>query len=59
MINVLPINDIKEHKEDSSCDCQPKVIFESGEMIIIHNSYDGREKREMLIKAVRTEFKYN
>jgi hypothetical protein len=43
MINVLPLNDLKEHEEKSTCHCNPKVIFENGEMIIVHNSYDGRE----------------
>ena len=45
-IHILPINDIKEHTEESTCVCHPSVIFENGEMIIIHNSFDGREKTE-------------
>ena len=48
MINILPINDIKEHIESSICECKPRVEFENGEMIIIHNSYDGREFMEDL-----------
>src|SRR5690606_36083857 len=44
MINILPVNDLKEHIESSICECNPRVEFdENGEMIIIHNSYDGRE----------------
>lgn len=43
MINILPINDSKEHSEDSTCDCCPTIIEEDGEMIVIHNSFDGRE----------------
>lgn len=43
MINVIPINDLKEHSEDTTCKCKPKLILENGEMILIHNSYDGRE----------------
>lgn len=44
MINIIPIDDIKEHIEDSTCQCYPKVeILENGEIMIIHNSYDGRE----------------
>lgn len=50
MINILPENDIIEHIESSICDCNPRVKFEDGEMIIIHNSYDGREWRENLSK---------
>jgi len=45
--HILPINDIKEHEESSTCECAPKVITENGELIIIHNSYDGREGLEM------------
>lgn len=47
MYNILPINDLKEHLEDSTCRCQPQVIYENGEMIIIHNSFDGREGLEL------------
>ena len=44
MMNILPINDIKDHVEDSTCHCHPKVeILENGEIMIIHNAYDGRE----------------
>ena len=46
MINITPINDLKEHTAESTCLCRPEVKFEDGEMIIIHNSYDGREKVE-------------
>ena len=45
-LHVLPINDTDEHEELSTCKCKPKVIFENGEMIIVHNSFDGREKYE-------------
>jgi hypothetical protein len=43
IFHVLPVNDIKEHRESYVCHCQPKVQNESGNMIIIHNSFDGRE----------------
>ena len=43
MIHVTPIDDTKKHTEDTTCLCNPKVTTENGEMIIIHNSYDGRE----------------
>ena len=47
MYHVLPINDIKSHQEESSCICSPTVeIVESGDMLIIHNSFDGRENKE-------------
>lgn len=44
MINILPINDLKPHTEESTCECHPSVEFtEQGDMMIIHNAYDGRE----------------
>lgn len=45
-LHILPINDIKEHQELSTCECGPRIEFENGEMIIVHNSFDGREKYE-------------
>jgi hypothetical protein len=42
-INIIPLNDSKEHEELTTCECCPSVQFENGEMIIIHNSFDGRE----------------
>ena len=43
MINVMPVEDWIDHTEDTTCSCQPEVIFENGEMIIIHNAADGRK----------------
>jgi hypothetical protein len=48
MINILPIDDINEHEENSCCSCNPSVMFENGEAIIIHNSFDGREGVEIV-----------
>jgi hypothetical protein len=46
-IHIIPINDLKPHDETTTCDCFPKVQFEdNGEMLVIHNSFDGREKTE-------------
>ena len=42
--NILPVNDIEDHIENSTCECCPTVeILENGDLIIIHNSFDGRE----------------
>lgn len=46
MINIIPLNDLEEHIEFSICNCHPNIIFENGEMIIVHNSFDNREKKE-------------
>jgi hypothetical protein len=45
-IHIIPVNDIKEHEELSTCECCPRLEIENGEMIFIHNSYDGRESKE-------------
>ena len=45
--HVLPVGDLKEHTEETICKCHPRVVFENGNMIIIHNSYDGREGLEL------------
>lgn len=51
-MHILPVNDIEEHTEESTCKCGPQVIFENGEMIIIHNSFDGREYIEELTSNI-------
>jgi hypothetical protein len=46
MINIYPINDTKSHVLNTTCDCDPSIIEEYGELIVSHNSYDGREAVE-------------
>ena len=48
IIHVMPINDLKEHDEDTSCECQPAVEMDDAGngFLVIHNSYDGREAVE-------------
>ena len=59
MTNILPINDLKEHIEDSTCECLPNVVFENGEMIVIHNSFDGREIIEEKEADLKERLKIN
>lgn len=48
-IVVVPMNDSKPHDEYSTtCRCDPRVMFENGEMIIIHNAFDGRHYEEQM-----------
>ena len=43
MIHIIPINDLEEHIEDSTCPCGPSVeILEDGSLMITHNAYDNR-----------------
>ena len=50
--HILPINDLKEHDELSTCECGPKIEFVDGNMLIIHNSYDGREVIEQVNEII-------
>jgi hypothetical protein len=49
--HVLPINDTKEHEEESvdhNCWCNPEIEENDiGNLVIIHNSADGREWTEL------------
>jgi hypothetical protein len=42
-IHVLPIHDLREHEDTRTCWCQPTLRQESGAMMVIHQSADGRE----------------
>jgi len=44
-IHVLPLNDLKSHSETGTrCACQPRIENgERGNVIVVHNAYDGRE----------------
>jgi hypothetical protein len=46
VIHVTPIHDIMPHRESYICKCIPRIEYECGNMIIVHNSYDGREAVE-------------
>lgn len=56
--HILPINDIKEHEESSTCDCMPTVKIENGEMLIIHNAWDMREVTEEVNDILKTKEKW-
>lgn len=49
MTHVYPINDLEQHDlEGTQCKCNPQVIVEpNAEIIIVHNSFDGREGVEL------------
>jgi hypothetical protein len=44
VIHILPINDMRPHIESRYCLCNPKI--EENGFLIIHNAYDGRDRRE-------------
>lgn len=43
IFHVLPVNDEVEHVESYKCPCHPKVDIVEQDIIVIHNSFDGRE----------------
>jgi len=52
MIHVLPINDKKPHIESIACKCRPVIeVNKHGECVVVHNSWDGREHKEKLMKT--------
>jgi len=46
-LHITPINDLHEHEDNSKCPCEPTVELANGNLIIIHNSFDGREGLEL------------
>ena len=47
-IHVLPVNDILEHQECADCWCDPEIEVVGATLLIIHNSFDGREYKEIV-----------
>ena len=45
-LNILPINDIQQHKEDEHCMCNPATRIHCGVKIVTHNAFDGRDIEE-------------
>lgn len=44
MIHIIPNKDLKEHTEETTCECEPTIDWENE--IVIHNAFDGREHLE-------------
>lgn len=42
-IHVLPVHDLREHVKSRDCWCAPDLQRESGTVIVVHRSADGRE----------------
>ncbi len=48
IVHSYPVNDRMPHNTDSpDCKCNPRIIHVKNGMIVAHNSFDGREFREM------------
>lgn len=50
ILHVSPVGDTYQHETDGApCDCNPRLEQqESGDIIMIHNAWDGREIFEQL-----------
>lgn len=46
-IDIIPLDDDKEHYMGDECHCKPEIKRENGVPIITHNAYDKREKAEV------------
>ena len=50
MVHVYPLDDLKEHNTTNTgniCEFNPQIIIEpDSELIVVHNSFDGREAVE-------------
>lgn len=44
--HVIPDDDVLEHDESNTCDCEPIIEIIPEGQIIRHNAYDGREHLE-------------
>jgi len=51
--NVIPMDDLRKHELSGDCECNPKIVEESGQLIIVHNSYDKREIVERLYETCK------
>ena len=47
VIHILPVNDYVEHcQKGRSCQCGPFALEVDGGVMVVHNSWDGRELYE-------------
>lgn len=53
---IIPLWEREKHDEESStCECGPKVILENGEIILIHNAFDGRQYEEEIQRLLNED----
>lgn len=46
-VHVYPVDDLLPHITDGTgCPCKPTIEYAEGGVLVIHNSYDGRERAE-------------
>ena len=47
-VDVIPLHDTGEHIPGSCCPCKPNVEVVGANLLITHNSWDGRELVEQI-----------
>jgi hypothetical protein len=45
-VEVIPEDDLREHNSTEQCECIPDLKDHYGTLMLIHNSFDGREENE-------------
>ena len=57
-VHVIPLNDLKEHVQESTCECGPQAKIVEGGMVITHMAFDGRhlveQAEELLHQSTST-----
>lgn len=50
-IHTYPVEDIEDHDTESggACHCRPRCEEYEGSLLVVHNSFDGRELKEKII----------
>jgi len=52
--HIMPINDLKEHEESTTCECEPRCEWQPNvDLLVIHISYDGREAVEEFYETLK------
>lgn len=54
-VHVIPVNDLKEHEDSSTCECQPRVDIVEGGMVVVHHAWDNREIVEQATAIIDRE----
>ena len=53
VVHVYPLNDLRAHILHNECPCKPTLKPYGIDSVIVHNSYDGREAWEPIVKPSR------
>ena len=54
-IHIIPNGDKKTHEESEFCHCHPRIEHEKNGIIVIHNSFDGREYLEKVVADIEKQ----